>query len=296
MEGTEGRAALGPMELLAEREKELACIYSICLLAAGASEPRAAARGIARALCAAMRWPARVSCVVSFTHAGQGVEIVERRGRDLRSGRAASVLDASLPPGAAGGWEGGVRLEYADEGFTFLPQERSLAESVMTVAASILRTASLIADLRAMTESLSSKNAALREILSYIEEERRRGLDEVRSWIDLSILPLAERAREEALPHDRRDSYLELLVAEARRGAPGLGNPVAAPPSLSPREREISLQIRNGRTSKEIAALLGISSATVERHRHNIRRKLGLVDSEANLAGVLGGDIPPRTM
>ena len=35
-------------ERLREREKELACVYSICLLAAGGPEPRDAAEGIAR--------------------------------------------------------------------------------------------------------------------------------------------------------------------------------------------------------------------------------------------------------
>jgi DNA-binding NarL/FixJ family response regulator len=45
--------------------------------------------------------------------------------------------------------------------------------------------------------------------------------------------------------------------------------------SLSPREQEIITLIANGQTSKEIAARLFISPATVETHRTNLMSKLG---------------------
>jgi DNA-binding CsgD family transcriptional regulator len=45
---------------------------------------------------------------------------------------------------------------------------------------------------------------------------------------------------------------------------------------LSPRERVIVQLIAEGRTTKEIAARLHISGKTVETHRGNILRKLGL--------------------
>ena len=45
---------------------------------------------------------------------------------------------------------------------------------------------------------------------------------------------------------------------------------------LSARELEVVRLISDGRTSPEIAAILGISSSTVERHRQNIMAKLGL--------------------
>jgi DNA-binding NarL/FixJ family response regulator len=45
---------------------------------------------------------------------------------------------------------------------------------------------------------------------------------------------------------------------------------------LSPREREVVQLIAEGHTSKEIAALLHVSEKTVEAHRSNIFRELGL--------------------
>jgi DNA-binding NarL/FixJ family response regulator len=46
--------------------------------------------------------------------------------------------------------------------------------------------------------------------------------------------------------------------------------------SLTPREREVVQLIAEGRTTKEVAAILGVSEKTIEAHRSNILRKLQL--------------------
>lgn len=54
--------------------------------------------------------------------------------------------------------------------------------------------------------------------------------------------------------------------------------PSSAPPpaALTPREREIVQLLAEGRTSKEVAAALGISLKTALTHRTNLMRKLGI--------------------
>jgi DNA-binding NarL/FixJ family response regulator len=54
--------------------------------------------------------------------------------------------------------------------------------------------------------------------------------------------------------------------------------PAAEQPAdtLTPREREVVQLVAEGRTSKEIAAALGVSAKTVETHRTNIMNKLQL--------------------
>jgi DNA-binding NarL/FixJ family response regulator len=47
-------------------------------------------------------------------------------------------------------------------------------------------------------------------------------------------------------------------------------------PTLTAREREITQLLAEGRSSKEAASLLNLSTKTVETHRSNIMRKLGL--------------------
>lgn len=58
------------------------------------------------------------------------------------------------------------------------------------------------------------------------------------------------------------------------------GDPAASisPDRLSPREREIVVLVASGQMSKEIAFSLGLSPRTVDKHRGNILRKLGLHD------------------
>jgi DNA-binding NarL/FixJ family response regulator len=52
--------------------------------------------------------------------------------------------------------------------------------------------------------------------------------------------------------------------------------PLHAFESLSPREMEVLGEVRWARTNREIAARLGVSTSTVNKHVHQILRKLGL--------------------
>ena len=61
---------------------------------------------------------------------------------------------------------------------------------------------------------------------------------------------------------------------------------------LTPREREVFSLILRGSTSREIAALLGISGKTVEAHRMHINLKLGTRTSFDILRrGIINGQI-----
>lgn len=63
--------------------------------------------------------------------------------------------------------------------------------------------------------------------------------------------------------------FLEKGHSVARGEAPHL-------PTLTPREREITQLLAEGRSSKEAASALNLSTKTVETHRSNIMRKLNL--------------------
>jgi DNA-binding NarL/FixJ family response regulator len=61
-----------------------------------------------------------------------------------------------------------------------------------------------------------------------------------------------------------------------------LATPLETSPVLTPRERGILAAIAHGKSSKQIARDLSLSVRTVETHRLNIKRKLG-IDGQANL-------------
>ncbi len=46
-------------------------------------------------------------------------------------------------------------------------------------------------------------------------------------------------------------------------------------PQLTPREREVVQLLAEGKSSKEVASVLNLSTKTAETHRSNIMRKLG---------------------
>ncbi len=70
------------------------------------------------------------------------------------------------------------------------------------------------------------------------------------------------------------------LLSEVARGLhPSSGDA----PDISVREKEILTLIANGRTSKEIASALFISTFTVDTHRRNLMAKIGA----RNSAGVI---------
>jgi DNA-binding NarL/FixJ family response regulator len=64
-------------------------------------------------------------------------------------------------------------------------------------------------------------------------------------------------------------------AADAPKGNGG-GPPPQAGPALTPREREVMQLFSEGNGTKEVAWMLGISVKTVEAHRQNLMRKLGI--------------------
>jgi DNA-binding NarL/FixJ family response regulator len=67
-----------------------------------------------------------------------------------------------------------------------------------------------------------------------------------------------------------------VLAGFLKKGHAILGNEAPDLPTLTAREREVTQLLAEGKSSKEVAALLNLSIKTVETHRSNIMRKLNL--------------------
>ena len=74
------------------------------------------------------------------------------------------------------------------------------------------------------------------------------------------------------------DSYLSPAITQ--QVVEAIANPGKATPqglaALTDREREVLQLIAEGQSSKEIAALLGVSLKTVDSHRANLMEKLDI--------------------
>ncbi|KGE70823.1 helix-turn-helix transcriptional regulator [Spirochaeta lutea] len=90
---------------------------------------------------------------------------------------------------------------------------------------------------------------------------------------------------------EQRNRELErksIALQELLQISGGLGRSGDSPGVIfSVREHEIAAGIRDGKSTKDLADQLGLSEATVEKHRYNIRRKLGLTGAGQNLQSYL---------
>ncbi|MBN1223334.1 MAG: PAS domain S-box protein [Candidatus Aminicenantes bacterium] len=140
------------------------------------------------------------------------------------------------------------------------------------------------AELRAQKRALEEKNIALREIIAQIEIEKRKMQEDIIRNTALILSPILERIR----ANDSDSQLIDLLEYHLKNLASSFGRRITdITVNLSPREIEISNMIKAGMTSKDISKLLSISSQTVEKHRKNIRHKLGIVRRRVNLTAYL---------
>ncbi len=81
-----------------------------------------------------------------------------------------------------------------------------------------------------------------------------------------------------ALPVAEMVASIRGLVEGPRKGRWDLRGPGSRvkPAGLSPRQRQVLEYVRIGRTNKEIAARLGVSVATVNKHVHEVLSALGV--------------------
>ena len=136
---------------------------------------------------------------------------------------------------------------------------------------------------RAKSKKLEDANTALTVLLKKREEDRKELEETMLSNINDMVKPYLQRVKERAKDRKLLDN---LSVLEENL------NSITSPFShrlstrhlnLTATEMEIANLVKQGRTTKDIADLMAVSSKTIEVHRLNIRKKLGLNNKRACL-------------
>ncbi|KJS33694.1 MAG: LuxR family transcriptional regulator [Desulfatitalea sp. BRH_c12] len=136
-------------------------------------------------------------------------------------------------------------------------------------------------------QSLEESNIALKVLL------RQRNLDKqtleqkmLNNLKDL-VFPYLERLK--TAPLRARDRILVETIEKHldEIASPLLQRLVNMNILLTPQEMQVAALVKDGRSSKEIAALLNVAETTVHFHRKNVRDKLGLKKKTANLRSYL---------
>ena len=138
------------------------------------------------------------------------------------------------------------------------------------------------------TSELEEANTALRVLLANVETSREEYDAQILRQIKGLVMPHLAKLRSRLDGDTAASAYLELIDDSLKSiTAPMSGQLTTVFESLTPAEQEIAQMIMRGQTTKGIARTLSRESSTIEFHRNNIRRKLGLKRSGRNLRSLL---------
>lgn len=138
------------------------------------------------------------------------------------------------------------------------------------------------------TRQLSEANTALRVLLDRVETNRAEQDAELSRQIDSLILPQISRLKSQMADDPAAAAYLAVLESNLNTiTSPHAHQMVSALEPLTPTESEIAQMIVQGRTTKDIARIMSRGTSTIDFHRNNIRKKLGLGRQPVNLRNYL---------
>jgi DNA-binding NarL/FixJ family response regulator len=129
-------------------------------------------------------------------------------------------------------------------------------------------------------------NTALKQVLRNVEEERQELKDGLVQQVRDEVLPTVKRIVQED-SHLVRQAYRSALEERIADMSESPDDTVALFARLTPRETDICRLIQQSWQGRAIAEQLGISFETLQTHRKNIRRKLGLKGGSLSLAAFL---------
>ena len=138
-------------------------------------------------------------------------------------------------------------------------------------------------ELEMKTKNLEEINIAMRVLLKKRQEDKTEIEDNVLTNVKELIEPFFKKIKKTKL-NDQQKTFFSIIESNLNE----IISPFTRKMSLkylnlTPAEIRIANLIRHGVPSKEIAELLNLSPRTVETHRKNIRRKIGLEGNRANL-------------
>lgn len=142
------------------------------------------------------------------------------------------------------------------------------------------KTANALSD---RTDHLKEVNAALSVLVQKREEDRKQLENQVLDNIKTRVLPHLSKAKKNRVNGKIRSN---LLIAES--ALKDVVSPFVTALSsrylkLTPTEIQVATLIKEGNRTKDIAYIMGVSPSTIDTHRNNVRKKLGIVNKGENL-------------
>jgi PAS domain S-box-containing protein len=159
--------------------------------------------------------------------------------------------------------------------------------AVEGIAHDITERKRVFVEMQRKTQELEEVNAAMKVLLRQSSESKKEMEEKVLANLKDLVIPHLEELeiqlagnRSKILVNVIKSNLEQITSPFSRSLSSGLDR-------LTPREIQIADLVRNGRTNKEIAELLSISSRTVESYRDKLRTKLKIKNKKTNLRSYL---------
>ncbi|WP_372677263.1 PAS domain S-box protein [Desulfosarcina sp.] len=161
---------------------------------------------------------------------------------------------------------------------------------VLDITKEVEATAALKArekELKERTESLSEVNTALEVLLQKREADRTEVEEKMLTNAKSLILPYLEKLKASRMD-ERQRIYLNLVESNLNEIISPLSRRMSRHYlNFTPSEIQVANLVKQGKTTKDIAQILGLSTRTIEAVRYTIRRKLGIKKKRSNLRSYL---------
>ena len=142
-------------------------------------------------------------------------------------------------------------------------------------------------ELKNQTLNLKEVNTALKVLLEQREADKTQLEERVLININEQIFPYLGKLKTTALG-DKQNTYIEIISSNLTDIVSPLLHILSSKlVRLSTSEIQVINMIKQGKTTKEIAKTMNLAKSTIDFHRNNIRKKLGIKNKKINLKSFL---------
>ena len=133
------------------------------------------------------------------------------------------------------------------------------------------------------TANLEETNTALKVLLKKRDEDKTELEERMLANVRELVMPYLDKLKVNR-PNDRQMVLLEILESNLKDVvSPFVRKLSPKHLKLTPTEIQMANLIKQGKTTKDIAALMNLAESTIDFHRDNIRKKVGIKNKKVNL-------------
>ncbi|MHB8110101.1 MAG: PAS domain S-box protein [Syntrophorhabdaceae bacterium] len=142
-------------------------------------------------------------------------------------------------------------------------------------------------ELKIESSRLQEANTALKVLLKHRDDDKKELEGKLIANVKELVLPYIDKMKRGRL-HPEQISYVDIVETNLNDIlSPFLQKMSMKYSNFTPTEIQVANLIKTGKTSKEIADIMNVSTGTIDTHRNNIRSKLNLNNKKMNLRAYL---------